>query len=251
MSESEIDHIWEARAENAMGRRTADSQQATNATARMIRKETGSWTPGVGKILSVFGKSITAEEKRQFGIEQEIFSDPDLTIIDNVSGRVIRIRSDHAAEAVHDSKAAGERVFNRTKGHGYRRFPMKVQRNSALMNPSALFAVMFEKLHKILKPSKAQTGYLIEAVMKETKELNKQLATMEKSTGSKYLKELLERSGVDVLIAQMKDSAVEGDIVQNKVGDSHINILVEELENPAFSDIMEFAVFADIMDGEE
>ena len=66
------------------------------------------WTDGVGKALATLGAVITKEEKERRDDSEEYFSDPEIMVMDMLTGSTVMIQTE-------------PHTGGRTQGRGYKR----------------------------------------------------------------------------------------------------------------------------------
>ena len=94
------------------------------------------WTDGAGKVLKTFAEDLIKEE-RTTPIEQDVYSDPHLIVIDAKTGTTICIKP-----ADHEK--------GRTNGFGYRREPDVEQRMPHKVPPTLEKMVLYDMLIPML-----------------------------------------------------------------------------------------------------
>ena len=218
---------------NSRARRNPNAAAGTNATVRYMRStvDMKQFTAGVGKILHNFGKGVMIGEEEINGIEGIIESNPDVTVIDNITGYAIRIRSDTDGDAEHFKPSDTQRLLKKTNGHGYKRFAMKTQKSTQRLNMKVLLVMFIESVYSILKPSRDEMGRLLHSVYKKSKRMNDRINSMEKTEGSKHITAYINNTEHGRhMVDAMYTHATGKEIMTEKVGDSHLAILVEELK---------------------
>ena len=213
-------------------RRNPNSYMGTNATLRYMRSvvQMEEFTPGVGKILHDFGKGVRIGEEEINGIEDVIESNPDVTIIDNITGYAVRIRADTKGEAEHFNPKDADRLLRKPRGHGYRRFAKKTQKSTQRLNMKVLLVMFIESVYSILKPSRVEMGRLLSSIYKKSKRMNDRINSMEKTQGSRYITAYINNTEHGRhMVDSMYTHATGKEIMVEKAGDSHLAIMVEEL----------------------
>jgi len=137
----------------------------------------------------------------------------------------------YEGDAEHFNPSDTQRLLRKTSGHGYKRFGMKVQRNTQRLNMKVLLVMFAETTASILKLDGEQIGRLLNSVYKKSKRMNDKINSMEKAQGSRHIRDYINNTkhGGDMVEA-MYTHATGKQILSEKVGDTHLAILVEELK---------------------
>lgn len=238
------DPYEQARKPNSEARRNPNANSGTSAIQIMLatRIDPDHFTCGSGEFIKQAGLCLIHGEERAMGIEDVIETNPDITIIDNNTGAVIRLKTDHHAEAPYvdapnksGAKKAQE-VLRRTKGHGYRRNKMKIQRITNRVNWKVVVVMFIESVFSILKPSPAKMGALLNSTYRKIRRLNARVNSMEKTQGSRLIKAYIARNPKgSELCDGLYTIATEKPLVGPKRGDCAVALLVE-----SYSDIGEY-----------
>ena len=225
------DDYEQSRKKNSEARRNPRASAGTSTTLRYMRGavDMEMFTPGLGKILNNFGKGVMIGEEEIHGIEDIIESNPDVTITDNNTGYSVRIRADTKGEAEHFDHKDTQKLLKKTRGFGYRRLGMKRQKEAARINPKLVFLRFINATMNILRPTPAEVGRLLGKVFEDCDEINATVNTMEKTTGRRYIHSLHEGTEALELYGVMHKRATSKRIEIEKVGDSHLAIIIEEM----------------------
>ena len=229
------DDYEQSRKKNSEARRNPRATAGTNTTLRYMRGavDMEMFTPGVGKILNNFGKGVMIGEEEINGIEDIIESNPDVTITDNNTGYSVRIRADTKGEAEHFKPSDAQKLLKKTRGFGYRRLGMKRQKQTSRLNPKVVFLRFITATMNILRPTPVQVGRLLGKVFEDSDEINATVNSLPKAKGQRYIRSLHEDTEALRLYNEMFERATSKRIEIEKVGDSHLAIIIEEMVGDA------------------
>lgn len=185
--------------EHKKPRRNPTTYEGTSADAVRVRKAIpwDRWVPGSHKFLEVLARSGRAEEMEIHGIERELNSDPDITVIQTAElpeekvDMILSICDEHQAAWV---RMTSNKTSKRSRNHGYRRLESVIQRYTQRLSPKAVLIIVVEAIGDILKPSEAEYGRLLKSIIRRITILSNKINRMEKSEGTRYLKGYLSRS---------------------------------------------------------
>ena len=108
---------------------------------------------------------------------------------------------------------------------------MKTQKHTQRLNMKTIIVMFIESVASILKPSRHEMGRVLASVYKKSKRMNDRLDSMEKTQGTKYLKEYINNTKHGRhMVDAMYTKATGKQILMDKVGDTHLAIIIEEVE---------------------
>lgn len=180
-------------------RRNPTTYAGTSADAVKVRKAVPwvNWVPGTSKFLEILGKSGKAEELEIYGIEGEINTNPDITVIQTAElpqekvDMILDICNEHQASWI---RMSSNNTSKRSRNHGYLRQTFVSQRYTSKLSPKAVLIIVTQAVGEILKPSRDEYGRLLKSIVRRIAILSTKIGKMEKSEGSRYLQEYLGRS---------------------------------------------------------
>ena len=215
--EEEYDDMYAAQTRNELGqimqggndkfpiadhkapRRNPTTYSGTSRDAMKVREAVpwARWIPGSEKFLEILAKSGKAEAAEIYGIDGEINSNPDITVIQTAElpqekvDMILDICNEHQASWI---RMSSNNTSKRSRNHGYLRQTFVSQRYTAKLSPKAVLIIVTQAVGEILKPSRDEYGRLLKSIVRRIAILSTKIGKMEKSEGSRYLQEYLGRS---------------------------------------------------------
>jgi len=215
--EEEYDDMYAAQTRNELGqimqggndkfpiadhkapRRNPTTYSGTSRDAMKVREAVpwARWIPGSEKFLEILAKSGKAEAAEIYGIDGEINSNPDITVIQTAElpqekvDMILDICNEHQATWV---RMSSNQTSKRSKHHGYLRQKAVTQRYTQRLSPKAVLIIVVQSVGEILKPSREEYGRLLKSIVRRVTLLSGKINRMEKTEGSRYLKSYLARS---------------------------------------------------------
>lgn len=230
-------------------RRNPTSYEGTSSDAVRVRNaiDISKWTEGSWKFARVLADSMKAEEQEVMGIEEELTADPNLIVIDAAEMHpmaiedILAITEHHKAQYVHMTTNKGS---NKTRGNGYRRLK-QVAQNFQKLSPKVITVTIIQKAKNILKAGRQKGdiseeveeklyGNFLNAIIEQILSINGEMRTMEKTAGSKFLKEYVENQPDGLEVFKILEEKRISDIVHGvRAGDSKIAF---DISSPIYID---------------
>ena len=235
-----LDPYEQAKKPNSEARRNPNSNSGTSAMQIMLATQVDPdlFTCGSGEFLKHAALCLIHGEEREQGIDDVIETNPDITIIDNNKGTVLRLRTDFNAEApyVDTPKKLGtkkaQEALKRTQGHGYHRNKVKIQRITNRVNWKVVVVMFIESVYSILKPSPAKMGALLNSTFRKIRRLNARVNSMEKTQGSRLIKAYIARNPKGrELCDGLYTIATEKPLLGPKRGDSSVALPAQTFDS--------------------
>ena len=186
-------------ASHKRARRNPPTLAGTSRDAMKVRKAVpwARWIPGSEKFLEILARSGKAEVAEIHGIDEEINSDPDITVIQTAElpqekvDMILDICDEHQAAWI---RMTSNKTSKRSRYHGYLRQKSVIQKYTQRLSPKAVLIIVVQSVGEILKPSREDYGRLLKSIVTRFVRLSNKINQMEKSEGNKYLKGYLARS---------------------------------------------------------